>query len=267
MRGKWGKLQTTMTTPSTKIQHYYINLDRSPDRRQRLEEQLIAYNLLAQRIPGIEGAKLGDKVEGIDPALYQRCHGRMIRPGEIGCYLSHLKALKTFLETDLPHAVIFEDDAIILPSYPATLAALTAEDMRPYWDMVKLQCRRAQKPWHLRPLGGDTYLGVTALRSTGATAYLVNRHAAKQMIAGLLPMQVPWDHAFDRALHLGIKVRAVHPYPVKYYLGENNASTIETAKAVKVMGIKRATTYLWRAQSETARIMAAISTIVAAKFR
>lgn len=256
-----------MNNPAIKIRHYYINLDRSPDRRKRLKDQLRDNDLVAQRIVGIEGVKLGNDVEGVDPALYQRCHGRLIRPGEIGCYLSHLKALGTFLETDEPCAVIMEDDAIILSAYPAILTALTADEVRPLWDMVKLQCRRAQKPWRLRPLVDEAYLGVTALRSTGATAYLVNRRAAQRMIDGLLPIQVPWDHAFDRPLHLGIRVRAVYPYPVKYYLGDNNASTIETTPAVKVKGIRRSTTYLWRAQSEFCRAAAAVGALVSSRFQ
>lgn len=37
---------------------------------------------------------------------------KVMTPGELGCSLSHLHALRDFLETDEEHAIIFEDDAI-----------------------------------------------------------------------------------------------------------------------------------------------------------
>ena len=36
----------------------------------------------------------------------------MGQPGEVGCYLSHKKAIEQFLSTDAPYAIVFEDDAI-----------------------------------------------------------------------------------------------------------------------------------------------------------
>ncbi len=248
------------------IQHYYINLDRSPDRRAHVEKQLKQHKLSATRITGIDGARLGDDVDGIDPALYRRCHGREIRAGEIGCYLSHLKALQTFLDGGGRYGVILEDDAVLRPGYGDVLAALVENDMAARWDMVKMQCRRRQKPLRLFPLIGETYLGVSAMRSTGATAYLVNRKAAQNMVDGLLPMQVPWDHAFDRALPLGIKVRAAFPYPVEFYDIDDNATTIETSRPVKAKGLDRALTLWWRARSETYRVMAAITALVSSRF-
>ncbi len=239
------------------IKHYFINLDRSPERRGFVERQLVNMGLAGERITGIDGAKLPEKVEGIDPDLYRRCHGRTIRSGEIGCYLSHLKALRAFLDSGDHFAVILEDDAVLLPSYKEVLAALTGEKMASRWDMVKLQCRRKQKPWRMYQLTSETFLGVSAMRSTGATAYLVNRNAAKRMLIGLLPMQVPWDHAFDRAVHLWIKVRAVYPYPVQFD-NENYGTTIEVNRATKATGMDRVTTFFWRLRSEANRVAAAV---------
>ena len=85
-----------MIQPS--VTHYYINLDRSPDRRAHMESHLGAHNLAMERIAGIDGHALSDNTPGVDRALYRRCHGRNIRPGEIGCYLSHLRALEVFLQ-------------------------------------------------------------------------------------------------------------------------------------------------------------------------
>jgi glycosyl transferase family 25 len=39
-------------------------------------------------------------------------HGRILAPAEVGCSLSHIKALEQFLETGAERAVILEDDVI-----------------------------------------------------------------------------------------------------------------------------------------------------------
>ena len=44
-----------------------------------------------------------------------------IQPGEIGCFLSHKKALKKFLLTDAEYAIVFEDDAVPEDGFMDTL--------------------------------------------------------------------------------------------------------------------------------------------------
>lgn len=253
-----------MENHPSSIPHFFINLDRSPGRRAHIENQLADKDLLAVRVPGIDGAALGSDVEGIDPKLYKRCHGREIRPGEVGCYLSHLKALSAFLATDHTFAVILEDDAVLHNDYCDVLNALLQPKTIENWSLVKLQCRRRQKPWHLFDLTQNTALCVSALRSTGATAYLVNRTAARKMVDRLLPMQVPWDHAFDRPIHLGLKVRVVHPNPVSYDNSEH-VSTIEVSRPPKARGLDRAMTYWWRTKTEVCRFVDAIFTYLRAQ--
>lgn len=37
-------------------------------------------------------------------------YGKILTPGEVGCALSHVKALEYFLETDDSYCLILEDD-------------------------------------------------------------------------------------------------------------------------------------------------------------
>ena len=68
---------------------------RSTERRTFIELQLQKAGIAAERISGIDGTLLSGKIDGIDPELYRKCHGRLLRPPEIGNFLSHLKALQT----------------------------------------------------------------------------------------------------------------------------------------------------------------------------
>ena len=46
---------------------------------------------------------------------YKRCFksGRMLRSGEIGCFLSHLEVWKHMIENNISYAIVLEDDSII----------------------------------------------------------------------------------------------------------------------------------------------------------
>ncbi|MEM7301079.1 MAG: glycosyltransferase family 25 protein [Pseudomonadota bacterium] len=245
----------------SQIIHYFINLDRSTERRAHMEREFARIDVPNARVSGIDGHALTEDPPEVDRALYRRCHGREIRQGEIGCYLSHLKALRSFLESGEEHGVILEDDAEFGPDYLSVLAELTGAKLKSRWDMVKLQCRRDREPLPLLRLQNGARFGVNAARSTGATAYLVNQFAARRMVDRLTPIEVPYDHAFDRPIHLGIKVRSVRPYPVGYD-NEDMGSTIETSRPEKLTGAAAMTRHLWRGSTEFQRGLYAVTVFI-----
>ena len=48
----------------------------------------------------------------------------------------------------------------------------------------------------------------------GAGAYLVNRKAAERMIEFLLPMYLPWDHAFEQNWRMDLTAMMIEPFPI-----------------------------------------------------
>jgi hypothetical protein len=107
------------------VEGVYINLDRDTARRAAIEAQLapLALPYPVQRLAGVDGGKAGERPEGL-------------RPGQFGCWLSHLAALESALGSDR-HLHVVEDDALLSPklrSLPELLAALGSED----WDLLYL---------------------------------------------------------------------------------------------------------------------------------
>jgi GR25 family glycosyltransferase involved in LPS biosynthesis len=91
-----------MTRETASIYHgLYINLDRSPLRRQRMEQQLAALDLTARytRLPAADGAALN-------------LAGSKIGQGEAGAFLSHARALEQARQNGMP-VHILEDDALL----------------------------------------------------------------------------------------------------------------------------------------------------------
>ncbi len=150
----------------------------------------------------------------IDAQRYRRRHGREVRPGEIGCYLSHIAAMQAFLATDASHALILEDDATLLPALPEVLARATSREAVSTWDVLKLESRRRGFKLALLQLTSAHALCVNLFRSTGSAAYVLSRHAAQVYLDKLLPIGQPFDHAFDRGWFLGLRMREVTPLVV-----------------------------------------------------
>lgn len=200
-------------------QTFIINLDRSPDRLDRISGQLARAGLSFERVPAIDGRALdltrtdGPLARRVDHDYWRKYHHRAMLPAEVGCYLSHLNALDMFLASGGDTALILEDDAEI----PRTLDSLLAEllHLRNEWDIVKLHARHPGPQVWRHALGDHGWLTSYITDHAGATAYLLNRKAAARLKAYMLPARLPYDHLFHRGFAHGLRVRGVSPSPIR----------------------------------------------------
>jgi hypothetical protein len=92
------------------LQTWVINLDRAPGRLARIRAQLQALGLPYTRLPAVNARALKpEQSAALDEAAYRRKHGMSPVPGELGCYLSHVEAMRRFLVSDAACALILED--------------------------------------------------------------------------------------------------------------------------------------------------------------
>ena len=103
------------------IKYYVINLDRSTDRLKSVTSQCEDQNINLERIPAYDGNTL-DLKELADDAACRYEMGRSIQPGEVGCFLSHRKALEEFLLSGEEFAVILEDDATMSKNFSRAIS-------------------------------------------------------------------------------------------------------------------------------------------------
>jgi GR25 family glycosyltransferase involved in LPS biosynthesis len=103
---------------------YYINLERSAARRQAFEQQLLALGLetLYTRFPAIDGASLRGKASPI-------------KPGEIGCFHSHVAALRAASGTKTC-VHILEDDAVLSENVRPVLESAIAANLFDRYDIL-----------------------------------------------------------------------------------------------------------------------------------
>ena len=124
---------------------YVINLPTSTARRTRVEAELTEAGMAYAIVPAVDGRTRAAADFGIYRGRACRIrHGRGLNGAEVACYLSHIQALRTFLEGEHDEALIMEDDAGIPPD-----AHVRAERVRDRlvtsgydWDVANLTYTR-----------------------------------------------------------------------------------------------------------------------------
>ena len=181
---------------------FVINLDHSVDRWKSIRAHLLAFPFSVARVSGIYGKKmpaLRQDSAVVDLEKYRMyLKGKEPGLGEIGCYLSHHKALGEFLRSDCEYGIIVEDDVSFSPDFPQVVQGLVRRSL--LWDVCALELHPLQSGWPLpvTSLFSNRKLCIYLKEAWRAGAYLVNRWAAERLVEKALPMCLPWDIYYMR---------------------------------------------------------------------
>ncbi len=191
-----------------------INLDRSPRRLAGITAQLDALGLPFHRIAAADGLALSanEHQRHYCTVLNRRLYHKSLSAGEIGCYISHLRAWQWLLDSGFERAVILEDDAVLGENFRTML------DLLPYvpppWDVVKLGSVSR------KPVLDSTPLGEFSLRRyrktpISAFAQVVSRQGAEKLLHTRVPFARPVDVDLQHVWETGLAVCGLEPYPVQ----------------------------------------------------
>jgi len=193
------------------LEIYVINLDRSQDRMLMMTERLEKLSLPYKRVSAVDGSHVKFGRHEINAGKYLFAHGKIPQPGEIGCFMSHYSVMSEFIKhSEKEYALIFEDDMVFDSDFKDVISALLE---RRDWDMVKLNSVHGGGNVGLKPLCTGRFLALNLFHQSKAGAYIVNRSAAKNYIAEMLPMFVPFDHEFMKFWKYNIRSFSVLPSP------------------------------------------------------
>jgi hypothetical protein len=150
---------------------YWLNLEADQHRRIYMEAQFKYWEIENHtRISGFDG-----RTDDVCEYLSGRAPDG-ITENELGCCMSHLKAIKHFYEeTDEPYALIFEDDVVL--------------DIAKYWNFKwKDFTSRLPHDWDCVQLTtictGDIHITLHYyfINDFSAAAYLISRHHASKIV-------------------------------------------------------------------------------------
>lgn len=196
---------------------YLINLDRSPQRLATMDERLSALGIAYTRITGVDGAQL-DEDEFLRHTRENRYY-KPIRRGEVGCYLSHLRVLQVFLDSDARYALVLEDDGQFRPDLPVALRSALrlreqTDDPLLQWDVLKLN-RTRRRLVALAPLEAPYRLveyGPSVPITTAAAVW--TRDAAQRFLQAYRGSARPIDCDLQHPWEFGLTILSLQPPPV-----------------------------------------------------
>lgn len=193
---------------------YVLNLARAPQRLAAMQARLSALGVAFTRIEGVDGATLA--ADALAALTHRNRYYKPLRPGEVGCYLGHVEALRSFLASPAHFCLLLEDDACFedgfLPALAAALERRRAEaDPLCRWDVLKL-CNRRRRWMPLAPLAAGHCLveyGPSVPSTT--TAAVWTREGATRFLAAFSGVSRPVDCDLQHPWESGLRILSVHP--------------------------------------------------------
>lgn len=188
---------------------YVVNLEKSTDRKKYMTRLLADQPFLdVEFINAVDGRNLSpqETENQFDCEKFLKHYMAKVRPGEIGCTLSHQKCYRNLLESNEKSVIIFEDDLII------------NEDFSPVLPLVKqwLDCEEPRVLllsgwfWHTSTKKFDSNHRLAQVVDGYLThAYAINRAAAKIMVDDR-----PWyvADAWREFISRGVKICGLRPH-------------------------------------------------------
>lgn len=137
---------------------YYINLEHRTDRNKQILEQFEKYNITS----------------------FERVNAIRTPKGCIGCSLSHIKTLETFIKSPHETCIVLEDDFEFTMSREDCANTFNRffHDMQDNWDIVMLSSNTKQ--WD----SFNSYL-VKCIRAFTTSGYMINKQFAKVLIENM----------------------------------------------------------------------------------
>jgi hypothetical protein len=193
---------TIMTGQAIPI--FVISLKTAHERRGRIARQMSALGLACTIIDAVDGRAMSEEERrAISAPEYAG------KPGEVGCYLSHIAVYERMCTENIPLALILEDDCELNPAFADVIRTGTAFTDFDYLFVDSWSVSSKGKSYAdlagTHPVGGPFHAHRVAPPPCGLHAYLITEAAARQRLA----------HAYP--IHAGIDVHTHLPYPIRFF--------------------------------------------------
>ena len=178
---------------------FVINLARSIERRAHMSKMLDALDLKYEFIEAIDGKQLTDDQinEVYDERMAVKYGGSPLQVEAIATYMSHIKALQTIIDRNIPEALILEDDIIVSP------------DIKPFFEqrnklprdygILSLSIRNDHEQdifcWYRKSwkIYKDYIVGLPSGWLCGSYAYLVQDFYIREFMQCMYPIVCQYD--------------------------------------------------------------------------
>jgi len=213
-----------------------INLDRDVARLEHMQKQLAQAGITFSRQAGVMGDNVPDDLR---PYFFDAGGSpkTSMKRGEIGCYASHLRALKRVASGELGYTVLVMEDDLLIPVDLKKIIADAQHAMPAGWDILRLSSppRRAYVP--LARIGTRLLIRYSKIPNS-AGAYLITPTGAQKFlqygVRGLTfddDLRRPWFHAME--------TYGIVPSPITAGVLQSSIDSIEAGRFDKGMSSRK----------------------------
>jgi len=215
------------------LQVFVISLERSAERRKRVSEQLNKTRIQWQFLNAVDGYALSRMPDSYKKIKVNILQGYQLTPGEIGCFLSHIKAWELCVVNDAI-TLVFEDDFLVGEKLEAVIGDLLT--ISPNWSLVRLSGINQTNHQTLMKRPGYELVKNSG-EPCGTAAYMLHPAAAKTLLKNAVDIYEPVDHYLEHYTKHGIHFLAAKPYPVS--LAHTKSTIIDRPGRKPVKGIRK----------------------------
>lgn len=193
---------------------WIITLNPDSESTKALLATLAQQGIEAQVFEGVDGRKGFPTLqpdENLDRAKTRRRHLCEMTPPEVGCYLSHLRAIKKAYALGIERLCLLEDDVQIEPSFAACVAELC--NMPERVELVRLMALKVRKRKVVLTLSDEVHQLTRPERGMlGTQGYLINRAGMAKVIAYGSNIFEPIDKLYDHYWEFDLNQYGVEPH-------------------------------------------------------
>lgn len=214
-----------------------INLDRSTQRMQHMQNQLDKLNLSFERFSAVDGKTLSN--EDLSLFASEICTKAICNRGMIGCALSHMRVLQNFVASSDDYLCVLEDDCNLSEKFPQFLADIDSIYKTIDFDFISLYCLGLCSSLQKDTQVGDYTFSRPSFPLT-TVCYIVSKKGANKLL-NLIGEKVYYHIDFHIALKkLG---KDFHYYVLKtpsLVFNNNETSTMGSNNSSMVLNILEA---------------------------
>lgn len=214
---------------------YIINLKDAVSRREYMREQLQLFppSLSIEFVEAMDGRVMQpqERENKFDTKKFRLRYTKEVRPGEIGCTLSHQKCYEKLVHSEEKYALILEDDIVVRPNMDSVFPRIE-ELMQTDKPLIFLL---SGWYWFWGTKKIDTHYHVANVYDAFLThAYIINRAAAALLIEPR-PFITADDWFYIRKK--GVKIYALLPHLIDQDWSGTNPTSINEIKRVTCKGM------------------------------
>lgn len=204
---------------------YYINLDKSLERRNFMENQFKKLNIPLTRMPAVYGKELPKKfLKNAKNEHNILTHYPYLNDGEIGLTKTYFDLWKIIANQEEDFSIILEDDALLTSSFFKDLQQLL--NLITTNDFIDIAGRKG-----FCLLEKNTYLSKFLIPSLQTTGQIIGKEAAKKLVKNLTTYYAPIDVLKQDIFKHKVKVYTT----IKSYVSSNDKNVGGTTIQQKSM--------------------------------